>query len=483
MSTVDRLREASWEAYSLDVKLERPAGLLGRLDELVAEGDRGLRVVLAGDWLVGLLPVDSNPLGLAIDVGTTTVAVYVVDLESTEILAAGTSGNRQSRWGDDLMSRLTAAAEASSDLRRAAWESIEAALGAAARSLGFGMSELAGRLVDVTLAGNSAMHHLALGLPTRRLARAPYTPVVAEPIEYRGGDVAEWLSPWVPVRALPLVAAFVGSDVAAGLAASGLLLPAGTPDEQDPGAGSPHIAGEETALYIDIGTNAEMVLVAGGRAWACSAAAGPALEGARLSCGSPAGPGAITWAAVEGSRIIYRTWDGSAPTGLAGTGALSLLASLWAAELLDERGLLRVEACRQDWVADTGGGRAVVVEDGVVLTEADISELLLARAALVAGRRLLLHTADRRENEIDVVYVAGTLGNEIAADDLAGLGMIPQGPRVEAVGNAAGEGTSLALIDCLLWEKMGDVARAIAYVELSGDPLFEDWFVDALTLA
>ncbi|GAB4248752.1 MAG: ASKHA domain-containing protein [Thermoleophilia bacterium] len=484
------LLERLASALGLSGPLTAQLDLLSRLDELAAgPGPAVLRALVAAEAggprphapelprapglpqpakLVGVLAPGLDPLGLAVDLGTTTIAVYLADLESGAVLSTGTSANPQNRWGDDLMSRLTAAAEAGDRLRDAAWDGVGQALEGAAEDIGLSAAEILGRIVDVSLVGNSAMHHLAFGLPVRRLARAPYELLAAGALSASAKSLTDLFRPWVPIRALPLIAGFVGSDVVGGLLAAGLT------------------GGQELSpqLYIDIGTNAEMVLVDSRGAWACSAAAGPALEGARLSRGMPAGPGAVVRARLTPSGIGWKTWDGGAPQGLSGTGAMSLLASLRAAEAVDERGLLRPERLPKDcFVSESEGGRAVVLSGDVLLTEADIAELMLARAAFIAGRRMLLRACGRREEEIVSVRVAGTLGNEIDPADLVSLGMVPAAARVEPIGNAAGEGAVLALLDRDLWLQAAVLRANVSYVELSGDPLFEEWFVDSLVFA
>lgn len=435
---------------------------------LMNEVSRSLRahgwnclVAVDGDEVLAVLDPDGDgPLGLAVDLGTTTVAVYAVDMESGELVAAASARNRQRRFGDDVMSRLVHAPAAAGELRRLAWESVEEAADQ------LGTPHLRERLVDAVLVGNPAMHHLALGLETRHLARAPYVPLDAGEVVARGVELHESLPGWLRVRALPLVGHFVGSDVAAGLAASAV----GT--------------GDRVTLYVDMGTNAEIVLSTRNGIWGCSAAAGPALEGARLSCGMPAGPGAVVRAVFDGASIALTTWDGGPVRGLAGTGALSLVASLRREEALDERGLFVSERLPAAAVRDTEGGRALAVAAGVFLTEADVSEILLARGAVVAGWRMLLREAGVAERDVERIVVAGTLGNEADPADLTALGLLPGGGRVsvEAAGNAAGAGAARALVDAELRAEVSRLAGETVLVQLAGNEDFERFFVDELVL-
>ncbi|MHB8869592.1 MAG: ASKHA domain-containing protein [Thermoleophilia bacterium] len=435
---------------------------------LMNEASRSLRahggkclVAADGDEVLAVLDPDGGgPLGLAVDLGTTTVAVYAVDMVSGELVAAATARNRQREFGDDVMSRLVHAPAAAGDLRRLAWESVEEAADR------LGIPHLRDRLVDAVLVGNSAMHHLALGLDTHHLARAPYTPLAAGVVVARGVELHHSLPGWLRVRALPLVGHFVGSDVVAGLAASA--------------AG----AGDRATLYVDMGTNAEIVLSTRHGIWGCSAAAGPALEGARLSCGMPAGPGAVVRAVFDGLSIAVTTWDGGLARGLAGTGALSLVASLRREGALGERGLLVTERLPAGAVRDTAGGRTLTVAEGVSLTEADVSEILLARGAVVAGWRMLLQEARVAESDVERIVVAGTLGNEADPADLMALGLLPGGGGVsiEAAGNAAGAGAARALVDAELRAEVSRLAEKAVLVQLAGNEDFDRFFVDELVL-
>ena len=435
-----------------EVRAASPALLAGVSARATAGGPLQVALTAAGE-LLGVLRPGQRPLGAAFDLGTSTVAAYLVDLESGSLVGVGSATNRQSRYGDDLISRSAAAPDAADELRSLAWASAFAALANA------GLDDPRD-LLDVVVVGNTVMHHLALSLPVDRLVRAPYTPAVVEPASWAGGLIHPALAPWARVRFPPLVAGFVGSDALVGLM---------------------EIADDEVStLYIDIGTNAEMAVLHWGEVWACSAAAGPALEGSRLRCGSPAGPGAIVRAWLDDGDLRLHTWDGCPPRSIAGTGALSLIASLRRAGGLDQRGLLVPEALPVRLLTQVEGGRAIALAPGVVLTEADIGEVLLARAAFAAGRELLLHEAGVDEGRLERSVVAGTLGNEAAPDDLQTLGLVPTNVPVLAVGNAAGQGACRVLLDGQTWDRCGVRARQIHHVELSASPAFREAFVEQL---
>ena len=433
--------------------------LLARLADILPPNGWRCRVAHHRGRLLGVLEPEGPPaLGLAVDLGTTTVAVYLIDLEKRELLATGTAPNQQRVFGDDLMSRLAHARGANQELRRLAWDSVFQAVERT------GEVDAGGRLVDAVLVGNPAMHHLALGLPTGRLAKAPYVAVAALGLELSGQVLDPRLPPWLRVRSLPLVGGFVGSDVLAGLVATGL------------------DTNRRPTLYVDIGTNAEMAVITAEGLWACSAAAGPALEGARLECGMTAGPGAVVRALVRGADIETTTWDGRAPRGLSGTGALSLLASLRRAGMVDSRGLFVRGGPLESRLARTDGGVTLAVAPEVTLSEKDIAEIALARAAFAAGQQLLFREAGLRPEDLEAVVVAGTLGNEADPEDLRDLGLVPkvEGLEVRAGGNAAGAGAAMVLLDERTWTRVERLARAVRLVELSGNVKFQAAFVDSL---
>lgn len=443
------------------VSRDLPLPLLNEVSRSLRRHGWTCRVVLDGDEVLSVLDADGGgPVGLAVDLGTTTVAVYAVDLLCGGLLAAASARNRQARFGDDVMSRLAHAPASAPELRELVWVSVEEAVGR------LGIPDLRERLVDAVVVGNTAMHHLALGLETHHLARAPYVPLDAEELVARGVDLHPSLPAWLRVRALPLVGHFVGSDVSAGLAACGVG-PGGRP-----------------TLYVDLGTNAEIVLATPAGLWACSAAAGPALEGARLSCGMPAGPGAVVRAEFDGTSIALSTWDGGPVRGLAGTGALSLVASLRREGALDGRGLFVSTRLPADVMVETEGGRALTLGAGVSLSEADVSEILLARAAVVAGWRTLLREAGVEESDVERIVVAGTLGNEADPADLTALGLLPGAGRamIEAAGNAAGAGAARALVDAEVRAEAARLAREAVLVRLAGGEDFDRCFVDELVL-
>jgi len=428
------------------------ASLIGTLSETESAPCRA--AITDDGKLLGILGPGQRALGAALDLGTTTVAAYLLDLEGGSLFGVGSAINRQCRYGDDIMSRAAAGPRAAEDLRSLVWASALEALAAA------GLDD-ARDLLDVVVVGNSVMHHLALGLPVERLVRAPYVPAAVEPLVWIGESVHPALAPWTRVRFPSLVAGFVGSDALVGIMAAA------------DGRATP-------TFYIDIGTNAEMALLHRGETWACSAAAGSALEGSRLTCGSAAGPGAVVQAWVEGGEVSVRTWDGGAPLSIAGTGALSLIAALRREGALDDRGLLVPQRLAPTVLTEVDGGRAVALASGVVLTEADVGEVLLARAAFAAGRELLLREAGVEEGELRCTVVAGTLGNEAAPDDLQALGLVPAGVPVEAVGNAAGQGACQVLLDRDVWDRCRERSVLIHHVELSASKEFPDTFVEHL---
>ncbi|MCF8042470.1 MAG: ASKHA domain-containing protein, partial [Desulfarculaceae bacterium] len=327
------------------------------------------------------------------------------------------------------------------------------------------------RILECVMVGNSAMHHIFLALDPASLAIAPYAPVARGPVEVkaRQAGLALGLEAWL--YWLPLKAGFVGADIVAAALAVGA-------DEL-----------EEPTLLLDLGTNGEMVLAAGGRMLACSTAAGPALEGGHIAQGMRGAPGAVERATLEpgaasaGLRVI----GGQRPVGFCGSGLVSLISCLLQAGALlpsggfdPERGkgLVRPGEHGLEFVAApagaTGHGR------DLVLTSQDVAEVQLAKAAIRAGAEVLM--AEMGIERISRVLLAGAFGNYLDPGEAARIGLFPPVPveRILGVGNAAGVGAVMALLSQKQRRRAEELAQAMGYVELSGHPLFQDLFVDSM---
>ncbi|RME37100.1 MAG: DUF4445 domain-containing protein, partial [Thermoflexia bacterium] len=308
-------------------------------------------------------------------------------------------------------------------------------------------------IVDVVVVGNTAMHHLFLGLPTRPLGLAPYVPVESAPMDVRARDVGLSLAPGAFVHLLPNIAGFVGADHVAALLAARM-------DEAD-----------RPTLLLDIGTNTEICLAAGGELFSCSAASGPAFEGAHIRFGMRAAPGAIERVRVLEGRVFWETVEGKPPVGICGSGILDAVAELRRAGILNGRGGWQENPS----VYRTENGPEFVLVpaeasglgQAITLSRKDIGEVQLAKGAIAAGWQVLLEIAGIREEEIAQVVIAGAFGTYIDVGNAVALGLLPNVPlaRFEQVGNIAGTGARMALLSRAERERAARLARRVRYVE------------------
>lgn len=440
--------------------------------------EKGLvRPVMLQDEMIGFLPVGVSPLGLAVDLGTTKLAAYLVDLATGETLAAAGRMNPQIAYGEDVMARITYTMKGPLEAKR-----LQRSLVEGLSSLVLELCERCGReaseVLEAVIAGNTCMHHLAMGLPVEQLGLAPYVPALSDPCRVKTRDLGWPLSPGASAYFLPNIAGFVGGDHVAVLMATGI---------QD---------AEGVSLALDIGTNTEISLAAGGRIWSCSCASGPAFEGAHIQDGMRAAPGAVErvgflpGGAGETPRIVFQTIDNAPPVGICGSGALDAVAALRRAGVIQPTGGF-VAQSHPKLLGEGKDAAFLLVTKGeqgaprdIVITRQDINEIQLAKAAIRAGIEELLLQAGLDATNIDRIVVVGAFGTYLDVQSALAVGMLPPVPqeRIAQVGNAAGDGARMALLSGVWREKMLCVARCVRYVELTTVPHFAESYADALML-
>ena len=405
-------------------------------------------------------------LGMALDVGTTKLAAYIVDLDSGRTIASSGGMNPQISHGEDVIARLVYARESPAHaqmLHDAVVEALNGLATEACADIGVEPQEV----LEAVAVGNTAMHHLLLNLPVERLAVSPFTPAVEEAMDVPAADIGLRIAPGAYLHTLPNIAGFVGADHVAMLLATGVTR-------------STH-----TALALDIGTNTEVSLVKDNRASCVSCASGPAFEGAHIKFGMRAAPGAIERLEIDGDAVRYQTIGGAAPVGICGSGILDALAQLYQNDIINGRGRMR----EHPGVREVNGQREFVLvgeeerggQPAITITQDDVRELQLAKGAIRTGIDVLLRSAGCAEAELDEVVIAGAFGSYIDIDSATMIGMLPplSADRFRQVGNAAGTGARLALISRDKREEANGIAECIRYVELSTYPDFMKLFVDA----
>jgi uncharacterized 2Fe-2S/4Fe-4S cluster protein (DUF4445 family) len=462
--------------------LKPPLEILKKIPALIREADYYVTVIICNDELIDIERGNTieTSYGIAFDIGTTTVAGYLVDLNTGEELSAVAKANPQIIYGDDVISRIGFARENEDGL-----EKLQKVIVNALNEI---IEETAKRakidkdhIYKATIAGNTCMHHLLLGIDPSYIAPSPYIPVIKEGLNLKAKDIPGFtLQPNTNIYVLPNISAFVGADISSGVLATGMW------------------KREKTVLFVDLGTNGEIVLGFNNKLWACSTAAGPAFEGARISSGIRAAVGAIDRVKIDNNQLIYHAIKDGKVRGICGSGLIDLIAEMLKLGLIDKTGrLINQETChskiseeiRNRMIKDEKGNKFILVkgketENGnpVFLTQKDIREVQLAKAAIFAGIRILLKEADIFPSDIDEILLAGAFGNFINKESARRLGLIPHISlnKIESVGNAAGRGAEMTLLSEEMKKIGRKTAKEIEYIELSSRPDFQKEFVEAM---
>ena len=426
------------------------------------------RVTLRGSEVIHVAAVDAPWLGLAVDIGTTKIAAYIVDLASGQTLAARGVMNPQIAYGEDVIARLVYAGKGPDEAARLQTllaDGLSRLAADACAEIGAQPADI----VDAVVVGNTAIHHLFLRLPVQQLAAAPYVPAVRGAVDVRAREIGVRLAPGAWVHLLPNIAGYVGADHVSMLLATGIA------------------ACADTVLAIDIGTNTEMCLAHRGQMTSLSCASGPAFEGAHIKFGMRAAPGAIERVRIVDGRPEYQTIGGEPPVGLCGSGLLDAVALLRTSGLLDRGGRLAGSGVREaegevEFVI--AGEAEAAKKRAITVTQHDIRELQLAKGAIRCGIETLLQEAGITAADLDRVIIAGAFGTYINVESAITIGLLPELPldRVSQVGNAAGTGARLALISLAHRRHAQDLARRVRYLELARSPRFMRNFAEAMYL-
>jgi len=403
------------------------------------------RILTQGLPGMTLRPDAADRYVLAFDIGTTTLVCFLLDGSTGEILSRQSCLNPQTQYGADVISRIQHAKNGGAE---ALQQCIRQAMAHLARNAAEEAGILPGDITRAAVAGNTAMHHLLLGIDPKPLVTPPYMPAVSEAMEL---PAAELLPIGGTVRLLPNIAGFVGGDTVACLSAVQF-------DRLD-----------ELTLLLDIGTNGELVLGDSRRRIACSTAAGPAFEGAKISCGMRGAEGAVDHVWLEDGEVRWHVIGEKKALGLCGSGLLDLVAVLLELELIDESGRLTGKTYR-------------LGSTDVVLTQKDIREVQLAKAAIRAGIELLADTMGVSVADIRRVCLAGAFGNYMNPASACRIGMIPAclEQRIVPIGNAAGEGAKRCALSRQEYEHAKVLAADTEFLELASLPDFQDCYLDAL---
>lgn len=439
-----------------------------------------------GGWLVTVTIRDDREIisvepgdttkrtyGLAVDVGSTKIAAYLLDLNEGRVLGTASAPNPQIPYGEDIISRVSYASKGEKNLRQLQGVVIACINKLILDTCG-GAGVTVSEVYDSVLVGNTVMHHLFLGINPRFLALSPYPPAISSSVSVRAKDIGLRINPAADVYVPPNVAGFVGADAVADVLATEIC------------------KSESLSIMIDVGTNTEIVLGNEQRTIACSCASGPAFEGGHIEFGMRAEPGAIENVYVDPSNLEpgFKTVGDARPRGICGSGIVDAVASMLKSGIINKYGLInnnlnnrRIRTNHMpeyvlSWKEENDVGHDITV------TQHDVQEIQLAKAAIYSGATILMRHLNVEHSQIQKVFLAGAFGTYVDPQSAVIVGMYPDVPleRVQFVGNAAGSGARMALLSREARENSDRIVRRIEYVELAADPSFQREFTEALQL-
>jgi uncharacterized 2Fe-2S/4Fe-4S cluster protein (DUF4445 family) len=462
-SDVDRVRRALRGQHGVDASSVDWAAAR-ELPALLRANEWRVQARLDGGRLLGFARSGAPLLGLAVDLGTTNAAAFLLDLATGRRLASLGIENPQAAWGADLISRINHAiadAATAHELQAAAVRAVNALAADLARAVNAQPADIA----EMVICGNTAMQHLLAGWPVAQLGRAPFVSAMNEPLDSMARDLGLQLAGGAPVHLAPGVGGFVGGDHVTAMLAT-------EHQWSQPG----------TTLVMDIGTNTEISLVRDGRIWSASCPSGPALEGGHIAGGMRAAEGAIERLRIDDQgQLMLQVIGGVPPVGLCGSGVLDALAAFVRAGWVDARG--RISAAHAN---DAEGVRAITLAEetpdapAVRFTQHDVRAVQLAKSAIRTGVKLLCDEAGITEADIDRFVVAGAFGAYIDIASAIAIGLLPELPvdRFSQVGNAAGLGVQQMLASRERRERAARLAQQCRYVELSSRTDFQKTFLN-----
>ena len=475
-----RLETQVWSVVKNDAPVAIELSALRSLPDALRDDNGRVTVRLRNDReAMTVLSVDAGDkkgpdVGIACDIGTTTVSVHCVDLSSGKVLASASDYNGQIRRGADVISRIDYAKNGQriGEMRSLVLATMNGLIATVLDHVHIP----AGEVFNVALAGNTTMIHLLLGLPSQAIRESPYVPVVNAPQVMRACDVGLDVHPLAAVSFAPGVGSYVGGDITSGLLT--------TPMIHDKHAMS---------LFMDIGTNGEIAIGNAEFLMAAACSAGPAFEGSGIKCGMRAALGAIESFETDAQMndVRYSVIGGGKPKGVCGSGLISLLGELYTKGLIDRAGKISASAPARNIVKIDGTTGLVLAQaadtlDGaaIAITESDIDNLIRTKGAIYAACDLMLANIGLSVRDISHVYIAGGFGRFIDIDKAVRIGMLPDIPRDKFayLGNSSLTGATLCLLSKARRKQLAALAKRITYIDLSSDHRYMDAYVAALFL-
>jgi uncharacterized 2Fe-2S/4Fe-4S cluster protein (DUF4445 family) len=446
-----------------DVEPRVPLEVVRTLGATLRVADWKVTAVLADDLLIDVEPGDTSKSrhAIAFDLGTTTVVATLLDLETGQPRAVRSILNAQQPFGADVISRISATMLEEGALARLqdhAHETLRTLTEDVCAEAGVDAAEV----YEVVVTGNVTMIQLALGIDPEPLSMAPFTIAARRLPEAKATDFGLAVHERAPAVLFPALGAYVGPDIVAGILATGLTLD------------------RRVRLFVDVGTNSEIVLGSSARALACAAPAGPAFEAAQIRCGMRAAEGAIEGVKIVDGEVELTVIGDVQPEGLCGSGLVDAVAELVGAGVIDHSG--RFVAGSSERLGKVGEETVFHLADGVYLSQRDVRELQFAKASIATGWQILCRQLGIDPTEISQVLLGGSFGTYLSPASAVKIGLVPKLPlpRIVAAGNVAGEGAKIATLSVTERAAANAVLDEVEYVELSGRADFNDLFVDQL---
>ena len=464
---VVRLRDAlTIEGH--DMVAEVP--VLRSLPTILREADFKITAVLAGEHLVAVEAGDTTGecYGIAFDVGTTTLVGTLMNLRTGMAVAVRSTLNGQAPFGADVISRISHAMEGGDAVRE-----LQVAVVSTMNQVIARLYAEAGvspeRTYEAVVVGNVTMLHLMLGVDPAPIAVMPFTPAFMEPLSVGAAEVGLHIHPSGYIQTLPALGAYVGADIVAGVLATNIA------------------RDEKFRVFVDVGTNGEIVIGSARRTLATAAPAGPAFEGSQIKCGMRATDGAIEGVTLT-DRVELQVIGGDVkPIGLCGSGLVDAVAQMLVAGILDHSGRMKSREDvpshpLADRLVEVDGVRAFLLAEGVYLTQRDVRELQFAKGSIATGIKVLMDIMGVATSDIDEIFLGGSFGSYLNPESARIIGLVPPVAvdRIIAVGNSAGEGAKIALLSYRERQVAFELPSRLEYIELSGRADFNDTFVEVL---
>jgi uncharacterized 2Fe-2S/4Fe-4S cluster protein (DUF4445 family) len=414
-----------------------------------------------------------NIYGLAIDIGTTTVAADLVDMNSGKAILSSSDINPQKKFGLDVLTRITYALENEEQATKNLQHEIVSLINKMTFEMCMSANISKEHIYEVSVAANTTMLHFLLGIKANSIGKSPYAPVFVKSKYIKASSIGININSNGKLYCLPGVSSYIGSDIVAGAYVAKLH------DSKD------------NILFIDIGTNGEIVLASKGKLLSCSCAAGPALEGMNISCGMRAATGAIEDMVIDEEQVKLSVIGEQQPIGICGSGILAALRELLKTEIVKKDGSfikkekLAEDDYRQKYIRLNGKKREFMIEDKaqtLYITQSDIRQIQLAKGAILSGFYALLNKSGISINELDKVVIAGQFGSHLSVDSLTGTGILPKEVenKITYVGNSSKTGAYMALMSDDIKKDLEKIAKTIDYMELGASEGYERLFADCL---